>query len=477
MPATMTKAVAFYLAGEAKTSEQLHAVLAKHDDLLIAEVSLANRDDVDRAIASCVAARRSMRELPMHARRSILLHTARRLCERKNDIAMMLAREVGKTVKEAKGEIVRAIETFTLAAEECSRLTGEFARADASPRAEGYFSITKRVPIGACSLIVPFNFPINLAAHKVAPAIAAGCPFVLKPDTDCPLAVLMLAEILAETDLPRGAWSVMPMDDEARTLMSEDERFNLLTFTGSPKVGWALKATAGRKKVVLELGGNAACIVHEDADLDRAVDRLMIGGFAVAGQSCISVQRILAHRSIYNDLRDRLARRVRALNVGDPLDDDTDIGPLFHKNACDRIEAWLTDATKAGATVLVGGKARKPFFEPTIVENVPHDASLSCQEVFGPLVTLEPYDDFDDALRIADDSEYGLQAGVFTSDIGRILKAFDELEVGGLVVNDPPTMRIDAQPYGGTKKSGIGREGVRYAIEDMTEIRHLLLRA
>jgi acyl-CoA reductase-like NAD-dependent aldehyde dehydrogenase len=464
-----------YIAGQPVTTEETHSVRTKHDDSPLAEICLAQREHVEQAIVSAESAKKAMRDLSLHARKRILIDIASRIEGGADELAKMIAQEVGKTIKDCEGEVARAVETFRLAADECSRLTGDFGRADASPRAEGCYSISMRVPVGVCSFIVPFNFPLNLAGHKIAPAIAAGCPFVLKPDSNACLSVLALGEILCETDLPPEAWSIFCIEGDGRELLSEDERIALLSFTGSPAVGWALKKAAGRKKAVLELGGNAPCIVHEDADVDRAVDRIMVGGFGACGQSCISVQRIYAHESVYGRVRDGLRARIGALRCGDPLSSSTDVGPLFHADACDRIARWVEQAVAGAANVLVGGVARRPFFDPTLIENVPHDATLSTCEVFGPLVMLNSYTDFDEVLRLANDSDFGLQAGVFTADLGRALRAMEELEFGGISINDVPTMRLDGQPYGGVKQSGIGREGPRYAIEDMTEIRHVLV--
>lgn len=354
-------------------------------------------------------------------------------------------------------------------------MTGEMQPLDISPRAHGYQSIWKRVPIGPCSFISPFNFPINLAAHKIAPALAVGCPFVLKPASRTPIGALIMGEILAETDLPDGAFSILPCARSGAALFTEDDRFKLLSFTGSPDVGWDLKARAGKKPVVLELGGNAACIVDADADLDYASDRIIHGAFYQSGQSCIGVQRIFAARAIYDDLRTLLRDKAARLVAGDPLEEATFLGPLITEGDAIRLETWVNDAVSAGASVLVGGQRDGVFYDATIVEDAPADAAISCQEAFGPIATLAPFDDFVDVLEAVNDSVFGLQAGLFTRDIHRAFRAFDDLDVGGVVINDVPSMRVDSMPYGGVKESGLGREGIRFAMEDMTEVRLMVL--
>jgi len=466
----------FYLASRPERRDETLEVRNKFANEPLGVVCLASRDDVDAAISRSVEAQREFAKWPAFRRREVLLHVAQRLGDRYDEFADTLTLEVGKAVKFSRGEVDRAIDTFTLAAEESTRIAGEHLPLDVSPRGDGFEGVVKRFPVGPCSFITPFNFPLNLAAHKVAPAIAAGCVWALKPDHRTPLSSIMLGEILAETDLPAGVFSVLPCLDEARDLFSEDGRFKLLSFTGSPKVGWMLKGKAGRKRVLLELGGNAACIVDAGADLQRAADRITHGAFYQSGQSCISVQRVLAHRSLYDDLKSALIERVKSLRGGDPLDDQTFLGPLIDQDAAERVEEWVEEAKQRGAAVLTGGKRDGLSFQPTWLEGVPHDARASCQEIFGPVGTLEPFDDFDEALRIANDSEYGLQAGVFTPNLHHAWRAFNVLEVGGVVVNDIPSSRVDAMPYGGAKASGHGREGVRYSIEDMTERRLLLMK-
>ena len=470
-----TDTLPLFIAGERVESSESAVVTNKYTGDAYRTIALATAEHMERAVQGAWDAREPMRRLPAWRRREMLEHITRRCEERADDLARAMAIEVGKSLKDAKGEVARLIETFRLSAQEAERIGGEWLPLDGSERGENHFAIVRRYPVGACSFIVPFNFPVNLAAHKVGPAIACGCPFVLKPDTQASVAVCMLAEILAECDLPAGSWSLTPVEGDARDAHREDERFARLSFTGSPKVGWTLKENAGRKRVHLELGGNAACVVDETADLDRVVDRVMIGGYGTNGQSCISVQRVLAVEAVAEELVTRLAARVGALQTGDPLADGVDIGPLFHDDAAERIAEWVGEAEGAGARVVVEGGAEGRIYRPALLDAVRPDMKVSCQEIFGPVVGITRCADFDEALRLADDSPFGLQAGVFTRDIRRAFRAFDELEVGGVNINDVPSMRLDAMPYGGVKQSGLGREGPRYMIEEMTEPRQMLL--
>ena len=355
-------------------------------------------------------------------------------------------------------------------------MTGEVQPLDISPRARGYQGMWKRVPIGPCSFISPFNFPLNLAAHKVAPAIAVGCPFVMKPASRTPLGAIIMGEVLAETNLPKGAFSILPASRDGADLFTEDDRLKLLSFTGSPGVGWELKAKAGRKKIVLELGGNAAVIVDSDADLDDAVERIIFGAFYQSGQSCIGVQRIIIHADIYDELRDRLCERTSKLVAGDPKDRDTFIGPMISESEARRLDNWIREAVDGGATLLCGGKREGAMLEATLLENVDRSATVVREEAFGPVAILSKFSRFDEALEEVNDSKFGLQAGIFTRDLFKMFDAWDRLDVGGIVVNDVPSYRVDNMPYGGVKDSGLGREGVRFAMEDMTEIRNLVIR-
>lgn len=465
-----------WLAGSAVGAQSQLSVENKFTHEVAAEVGRGDEAVLTRAIDAAVAAFEETRRLPGYSRAEILQYLVDQLRERRDEFAHVLAIEAGKPIRTARGEVDRAQDTFRIAAEEATRQAGEQMPMDISPRAAGYSALWRRFPIGPVGLITPFNFPLNLVAHKVAPAIAMGCPFVLKPASSTPICALLLAEILAETDWPAGACSVIPCSGQDAAPLVEDERLKLLTFTGSPEVGWELKARARKKRVSLELGGNAACIVDEGADVAFAAERITLGAFGYAGQSCISVQRVLAHRSLHARLRDELVRRAEPLKMGDPLDEATDLGPLITVDDAKRVEQWVADAVSAGANTLCGGGRKDAIHPATWVENVLHDQKLSCQEVFGPVATLEPFDDFDAALRIANDSDFGLQAGVFTRDWDRAWRAYDVLDVGGVVINDIPSMRVDSMPYGGVKDSGQGREGVRFAMEEMSELKVLLWR-
>ncbi|MGB0714469.1 MAG: aldehyde dehydrogenase family protein, partial [Phycisphaerae bacterium] len=372
--------------------------------------------------------------------------------------------------------VSRLIDTFKIAAEESVRITGEVLPMDRTPRGDGYSGMWKRVPIGPCSFISPFNFPLNLAAHKVAPAIAVGCPFVLKPASLTPIGALVIGEVLAETDLPKGAFSILPCRREGAELFTTDERLKLLSFTGSPAVGWALKAKAGKKKVVLELGGNAGTIVDEDADIADAVARIIVGAFYQSGQSCISVQRILIHEKIYDTVRDQLVMATKGLQAGDPREERTFIGPMISEAEAKRLHGWIEEAVARGGKLLCGGALQGAMLEATLLEDVPEDERVCTEEAFGPVAVLSRFHDFDAALDQINRSSFGLQAGVFTRDLYKTHRAWNTLDVGGVIVGDVPSWRIDHMPYGGVKDSGLGREGIRFAIEDMTEPRLLVIR-
>ncbi|UCG15549.1 MAG: aldehyde dehydrogenase family protein [Phycisphaerales bacterium] len=465
----------YYLASEPVWANTDLAVADKYTGKVAARVARADPSAIERGITAAAEAFDACRNLPSYARAAVLNHAVRRIMERHEEIARVLAVEAGKPIKDARGEVTRGIDTFRIAAEEATRMYGEFVPLDISPRAEGYQGVWKRVPVGPCSFISPFNFPVNLAAHKIAPAIAAGCPWVLKPASYTPIGALMLGEILAETDWPKGGFSILPCSRDGAGLFTTDDRLKALSFTGSPEVGWALKARAGKKKVTLELGGNAACIVDRDTDQEFAAARIILGAFYQSGQSCISVQRVIVHEDIYDEFKTRLAAEAAKLKAGNPLDEDTFLGPLITEDDARRIESWVSEAVERGAHVICGGRRNGPFYDATFVENVPDDVPLSCREAFGPVATLEPFRSFAAACERVNNSVYGLQAGVFTKNIDSAFYAFGELEVGGVVINDVPSFRVDSMPYGGVKDSGLGREGVRFAIEDMTEIRLMVL--
>jgi acyl-CoA reductase-like NAD-dependent aldehyde dehydrogenase len=411
-----------------------------------------------------------------YERQNVLTHCVARFRERFDELAYALCVEAGKPIKDAEGEVTRLIDTFRIAAEEAVRMTGEVQPLDISPRAKGYQGMWKRVPIGPCSFISPFNFPLNLAAHKIAPALAVGCPFVMKPASRTPLGAIIMGEILAETDLPKGAFSILPAHREGADLFTTDDRLKLLSFTGSPDVGWDLKARAGKKKVVLELGGNAAVIIDHDADLEDALERVIFGAFYQSGQSCIGVQRIIIHADIYDRFRDMLVKRAASLVAGNPHDRATFIGPMISEGEARRLDGWIAEAVEGGATLLCGGKRDGAMLEATLLEGVRRDQKLFSEEAFGPAAILSKFTDFNAALDEVNDSKFGLQAGIFTRDLFKTLDAWDRLDVGGVVINDVPSYRVDNMPYGGVKDSGLGREGIRFAMEDMTEIRNLVIR-
>jgi len=466
----------YYLANKPQQPNTDLKVTDKYSGKIATRVAIADADAIDAAIDAAVQTADDMRRLPPYQRQAILNHCVARFEALQDDLAMALCIEAGKPINDSRGEVSRLIDTFRIASEEAVRLEGEVLNLEISPRTRGYRGMVKRVPIGPCSFISPFNFPLNLAAHKIAPAIAAGCPFVLKPASRTPVGALLIADVLAETELPHGAFSVLPCRRDDADAFTTDDRLKLLSFTGSPDVGWQLKAKAGKKRVVLELGGNAACIVDKDADLEDAVERLITGAFYQSGQSCISVQRIMAHASIYAPLRDALVARTEALKMGDPKEKETFIGPVISENEGKRLKTWIDNAVQAGGRCLCGGGRNGAMVEATLLEDVPPDQPICSQEAFGPVAVLSRFQNIEEAIHQVNDSVFGLQAGVFTNDLNKALRAWDELVVGGVVINDVPSWRVDNMPYGGVKDSGLGREGIRFAIEDMTEPRLLVIR-
>jgi acyl-CoA reductase-like NAD-dependent aldehyde dehydrogenase len=465
--------VPIYVAGEFVQAGTPLEVRNPATGELVATTWQAGAGELERATVAAVEAFSKTRRLASYERRDALAHVAQRISEDAEELADLLTRESGKPIKDARGEVSRASLTFRTAGEEALRINGEWMPLDWNAASRGRSGIWRRYPIGPVAGISPFNFPLNLAAHKVAPAIAAGCSIVLKPPSKDPLVMLRIAGYLDETDLPSGAVSILPMDRPTGDMLVRDDRFKLLSFTGSPSVGWKMKADAGKKKVVLELGGNAGAIVDETADLDWAVARLAYGAFAYAGQVCISVQRIYVVASVYDEFERRFVEKVRHVKVGSPLDPDTDLGPMVDEKAVARTHEWVEEALARGARALIGGQPDGLFYPPTVLVDVPRDARVCGEEVFAPVVNLFAVPDFAAALAEINDSQFGLQCGVFTNDLERTLSAHDELEVGGVIVNDVPTWRIDPMPYGGVKDSGLGREGLRWSIEDMTEARLL----
>lgn len=466
----------YYLANKPVYANTDLEVTDKFSGEVVTRVAMADEHAIQEAFDRADAAREAMQAMPAYQRQEVLNHCVHRFIERQEELAMALCIEAGKPIRDSRGEAGRLVDTFRVAAEESVRMVGEVMPLDISPRARGYSGMWKRYPVGVCSFISPFNFPLNLAAHKVAAALAVGCPFVLKPASLTPIGALIIGETLAETDLPEAAFSILPVKRTGAALFAEHPAIKLLSFTGSPVAGWALKEKAKKAKVVLELGGNAGCIVDEDADIEDAVDRIIIGAFYQSGQSCISVQRILVHENVYQSFKEKLIAATAKLRMGDPKDEDVFIGPMISEKEATRLYGWIQEAVERGATTLCGGNLEGTMLDATLLENVPKDATVCAEEAFGPVAILSSFDDFDAALEEVNDSAFGLQAGIFTRDIYKAHRAWDKLEVGGVVIGDVPSWRVDHMPYGGVKDSGIGREGLRWAMEDMSEIRLLVLR-
>ena len=465
-----------YVAGRfMTTADPVEVIPPGHDRRPIAVTYHAQDAEYEQAVAGAVAAEEPLAALPAYERSAALHAVSRGILARADELARQLAAEAGKPIRDARTEIERGALTFRIAAEEAERIYGEVIPLDLNAASRGRVGIVRRFPVGAVAAISPFNLPLGLAAHKVAPALAAGCPIVLKPPGSTPLTMLSIAELVDETSLPAGSLSVIPMTRELGDRLVTDPRFKLLSFTGSPEAGWAMKARAGKKKVVLELGSNSAAIVDETGDLDWAAQRCAYGAFKYAGQLCISVQRVLVHDAVWDDFTGRFLEHARSLRVGDPLDPSTDIGPVVNAASADRLERWIGEAVAGGATVLLEGQRDGVYLGPTVLTDVPADAALCCEEAFGPVAVLSRFDDFEQALREVNDSRFGLQAGVFTNDLAHAWQAYNGLHVGSVIVNDSPTYRVDNMPFGGVKDSGLGREGLRWAIEDMTEPRTLVL--
>ncbi|MEN3341447.1 MAG: hypothetical protein V7644_851 [Actinomycetota bacterium] len=475
--ATRLGELGILVGGEQVQTAETYEVRSPYDGSPVALVHRAAPEDVERAIAGAVRAFETTRALASWQREDLLKKIAQGLAARRDEVTHTIALEAGKPVKTARTEVDRAVFTFTVAAEEAKRIYGEIVPLDWLPGNEHRIGHVRRVPLGPIAGITPFNFPLNLVAHKVAPALAAGNPILLRPASQTPATSLLLGRIVLEAGWPEEGIAVLPSSTETARPLVEDPRIKLLTFTGSPAVGWHLRARAGRKRVTLELGGNAAVIVNDDADVAYAAERVAWGGFTYSGQTCISVQRVFVHRAVYDEFATDLVRRVDELQVGDPLDEETDVGPVIDSASVERIEEWLDEAKAAGATVLTGGEREGSVWRPTVLANLREDLRVSCDEVFAPLVGLTRFDDIDAAIDAAGRSEFGLQAGLFTNDLRVVDAAFDRIGVGGLMVNDVSTFRIDHMPYGGVKSSGSGREGLRYAIEEMTEQKLLTFNA
>jgi acyl-CoA reductase-like NAD-dependent aldehyde dehydrogenase len=471
----MTESFPMYLAGNWVTSPAPLEVTNPYNGDVVGTTNLATREQLDEAIRAAEAVYPTLKTMPTYDRHCLLQALAAKMRERRDEIARMICLEAGKPIREAEVEADRGVFTIETAAEEAKRIQGDVMPLDLLPASKGRFGIVRRFPIGPIAGISPFNFPLNLALHKLAPALASGNPIVLKPPSRDPLTMLLVARMIDEVGVPKGAVSVLPMDREVGDALVEDDRFKLLSFTGSPDVGWDMKRRSGMKRVVLELGGNAGVVVDDDSDLAFAAQRVKTGAFAYAGQVCISVQRVFIHEAVYDDFKERLLAETASVKIGDPLDRATDLGPMIDEKAANRSEQWVADAAQQGANVLTGGKAEGRFFQPTIIENAPRDAFVCSREAFAPLVTIFKVPSFKAGIDGLNDSVYGLQAGVFTNRLEHALYAFEQIETGGVIMNDVPMYRIDHMPYGGVKASGLSREGLRYAIEDMTEMRLLVI--
>jgi acyl-CoA reductase-like NAD-dependent aldehyde dehydrogenase len=471
----MTARHPIYLAGDWVESNEELRVVNPYDGSLVGTTFNASREQLETAIVAAENVFPTLRAQSTFERVDLLRAFSAKLKSRRDEIAHLIALEAGKPIRDAEVEADRGVFTIETAAEEAKRIEGEVIPLDLLPSSKGRFGIVRRFPIGPIAGISPFNYPLNLALHKLAPAIASGNPLVLKPPSRDPLTMLLIAEILDEIGVPKGSVSVLPMSREVGDALVEDDRFKLLSFTGSPEIGWQMKTRAGMKRVVLELGGNAGVIVDEDADLGFAAQRVRVGSFAYAGQVCISVQRVFVHEKVYDDFLGLLVEQTKQVKLGDPLDRTTDVGPMIDEKNVARVQSWIEAAVQSGAKVVTGGKAQGRFYEPTIIENAPRESFVCSREAFAPLITVFKVGSFKQATELVNDSEFGLQAGVFTNNLEHALYAFENIEAGGVIMNDVPTYRIDHMPYGGVKSSGLSREGIRYAIEDMTEMRLLVV--
>lgn len=463
-----------YLGGSfIETSKKLN-VTNPFSGSVFAETYLASGDDLDAAIKKAEDVKDELKNLPSYKRYEILMQIANEIKNNREHLASVLCRESAKPIRYALGEIDRAAQTFIIAAEESRRLPKEYISLDWTPAGEGKEGIVKYFPIGLVAGIAPFNFPMNLAVHKIAPAIASGCPIILKPASSTPLSTLELAKIIDKTALPKGAVSILPMDRKTGNQLVTDERFKLLSFTGSPVVGWEMKKNSGKKKTILELGGNAAVIITESADLKTALPKCIVSGFAYSGQICIHAQRFYVHENIFETFSREFIEAAKKLKQGDPENKETDVAQMIDEENAKRVEAWISEAVQQGAKILLGGTRNQSYMEPSVLTNTNKQMKVCSEEVFGPVVTIEKYKTFSEAVGLINDSVFGLQAGVFTNNATEIDQAFNTIEAGGVIINDVPSFRVDHMPYGGVKDSGLGREGVKYAIMDMMEARVLV---
>lgn len=471
----MAREFKFLIGGEWRESDEKVYIANPFNGSAVGLLSLAREEDVDEAIRNSVEIFSTLKNLSSYERANILSAIADDIEHRQNEFAEMITNESGKPIRFAKGEVARAISTFHIASEEASRINGEVISLDVSSTVKGRKGITMRFPIGPVVCITPFNFPLNLIAHKIAPAIACGNPFIIKPAPQTPLTSLLLGETLLKSGIPEKTVNIVPCSNEVAEKLATDERVKMLSFTGSARVGWALKQKAGKKKVLLELGGNAAVIVDQHTDIDHAVERCVVGSFAHAGQVCIKVQRIYIHKSVFKQFEMKFLEATAAVKVGNPLEEDTIVGPMISLGEAERVEQWIKEAVSDGAEILWGGKRRGSMMEPTVLGSVNPEMKVCREEIFGPVTTVQKIDSIESAVEEVNDSRYGLQAGIFSNDMKAILYAYKNLEVGGVIVNDYPTFRVDNMPYGGVKDSGFGREGIKYSIQEMTEQRLLVV--
>ncbi len=458
-----------YVGGKFTKTDNIIEVLNPFDNSIVGKTYLAGKNELEDSLLRAKKVKEEMKYLPVYKKYKILNEIASQLKDKKEEFAEIIATEACKPMKYAINEVERAIQSFIIASEESKRLPKEYFSLDWSFFGDNKEGLVKYFPVGIIAGIAPFNFPLNLAVHKIAPAIAAGCPIIIKPSRNTPLSVLKLSQLIDNTELPKGAFSVLPMDREAGNQLVTDERIALLTFTGSSEVGWKMKSNCGKKKVLLELGGNAGVLVSETADIDLAVNKCVTSAFAFSGQVCIHAQRIYVHSSVFNQFIDKFIDKTKMLKYGNPLNINTDISAMIDENNAIRIESWVNEAVNQGAKVLIGGKRSGTYFEPTVLTNTNQNMNVCCLEAFGPIVNIEKYDSFNLAVDAINNSDYGLQAGIFTDKQSEITYAFNNIEVGGLMINDVPTFRVDNMPYGGVKNSGLGREGVKYSIFEMLE--------
>lgn len=472
----MAKEYKILIGGEWRTTGRELKVTSPYDDSLVGVTYLAGEKELKEAAEAASRAFEVLKGFPSYKRADMIQKVIQGLKDREEELARTIALEAGKPIIDSRGEVRRAVNTFQIAMEESKRLEGTVMPLDIIAGSEGRVGIVKRFPVGPVLGITPFNFPLNLVAHKVAPAMSCGNPVIIKPASKTPLTAIILGEIITEAGWPDGGVNIVPSSGEDAEKLISDDRIRKITFTGSARVGWGLKSKAGTKRVTLELGGNAGVIVHDDADIDYAAKRCTTGAFAYAGQICISVQRIYVQKNIFERFKNIFLENCGNLKLGDPLDESTNVGPMIEEAALARTEAWVKEALSEGAGLLAGGRRRGRFFEPTVLTDTKQSMKVCGEEVFAPVVNLEPYNTFEEAVNEVNRGIYGLRAGVFTRDTGRIFYAFEKLDVGGVIVNDVPTYRVDSMPYGGVKMSGFGREGIRYAIEEMTEIKILALK-